>query len=72
MTDKLELDISANDILITSAGRVAYSQAVSLKRIADALEKLTKIPTMPELTPEQLAEFEIQFSKAPGIITSFP
>lgn len=35
-----------------------HSMAISLKRIADALEKLLIVPAMPELTPEMKEEWE--------------
>lgn len=47
---------------------VQLSQAISLKRIADALEKLTKVPTMPEITPEQEAEMMTAAKNAGFII----
>lgn len=43
------------------------SMAISLKRIADALEKLTKVPTMPELTPEQEEEM-MKSAKSAGFV----
>jgi hypothetical protein len=46
---------------------IELSMAISLKRIADALEKLTKVPTMPELTPEQEEEM-LRAAKTAGFI----
>ncbi len=40
------------------------SQSISLKRIADALEKLTKPPVMAELTPEQIKDLESEWKNA--------
>lgn len=42
------------------------SQAISLKRIADALEKLTAVPTMKPLTDEQEKEFKKEWDAMAG------
>jgi hypothetical protein len=60
MNEAAKLEQADTDILnnLDNAEKIQYSQAISLKRIADALEKLLVVPTVPKLTPEQEEEWQ--------------
>lgn len=65
---KKHLEPVALNFFTSVNGDISMSQAISLKRIADALEKLTVIPKMVELTPEQEEEWSKAMQDA-GYIT---
>lgn len=53
-----EANVDHPDYYVAILSNVALSQAISLKRIADAMEKLTKVPELSTdgLTPEEIAK----------------
>lgn len=52
------MELEKEELKSSNSEHVIRSMAISLKRIADTLEKLTKVPVMNEMTPEQEEEWE--------------
>lgn len=68
--DKLEPEAKAvGEIVDTPERAIFLSIAISLKRIADVIT--APPPQMPELTPEQLKQFEEVWNKSSSPFTPF-
>lgn len=66
MNDKFEIDVKSYS---TYEIAMSASIAISLKRIADVIT--APPPQMPELTPEQLKQFEEVWNKSYSPFTPF-
>ncbi len=62
--DKIEPEALIDSFTINSE----LSQAISLKRIADALEKLTKPVAMPQMTDEERKQFIEAYNNASNVM----